>query len=69
MRTPKMTRAHFYFIAEAIAEQLDKYPHGSAERSAVREMAYSLARKLRTTNPSFNYDRFVSACGCSSNAN
>jgi len=54
--TPKMQRRHFQFVADAIASA----PVANAARA---KMAYEFAHRLRATNPQFDADRFVAACG------
>lgn len=56
-----MQRRHFELIAETIAELADgNHPlHGQD----IRMIALRFANKLRATNPNFNRDRFLRACG------
>lgn len=51
-----MTRQHFQFIAEVIA-QLDDHDELFRE-----QVATSFANALKRTNPRFNRERFLKAC-------
>lgn len=51
-----MTRKHFKAIAEAI-KTLDAPPE------AKREFAAAMARVCRSTNPAFDWTKFMEACG------
>jgi hypothetical protein len=51
----KMTRQHFEFLARFVAEEED-----SDQRA---KLARRMARELRYTNPRFDDDRFIKACG------
>jgi hypothetical protein len=51
----KMTRQHFQFIADTIKDIDDPQIRGG--------MARLFADRLRMTNPGFDRDRFVRACG------
>jgi hypothetical protein len=59
MKTPKMTRAHFVFIADVIAQM----PTFSARlRTQQRETAYAFADAFAETNPLFDREKFLYAC-------
>jgi hypothetical protein len=56
---PRMTRAHFAFIAETIANM----PTFSASlRANQRATANAFASVLAETNPLFNRDKFLATC-------
>ena len=55
---PAMTRCHFAFIASLIAS----LPNGRAE------VAVAFADQLAQTNPRFDRNRFLAACGADSGA-
>lgn len=61
-----MTRQHFALIAETIAG-FGHYDEEHAEQDARTrsDLAYEFVRALRATNPNFNRDRFLRACGVS----
>jgi hypothetical protein len=61
MRTPKLTRQDFVYIAEVL-----RLTHPHADWSAQDQWAYMVrefADWLRATNPHFDCDRFIRACG------
>lgn len=62
MATPKMTRSHFQFIADAL-----KYKRPDvcelAERDQWNATVDEFARELCRTNPRFNPTKFREACG------
>lgn len=59
-----MQRRHFELIAETIASVDDSERYAdSVHPEAKRTFAYAFANKLRATNPNFNRDRFLRACG------
>ncbi len=49
-----MTRKHF----KALADMVASLPADTTRH----EVVYKLASALRTTNPNFDYGRFVAAC-------
>jgi hypothetical protein len=53
---PAMTRCHFAFIASVIASLSD-------DRQSV---AHAFAARLAATNPRFDRERFLAACGVKS---
>jgi hypothetical protein len=55
----KMTRQHFQFIAEVIADMPKHAPSLRAQRTSC---AASFAERLGQTNPGFNKPRFLEAC-------
>lgn len=65
MNKPKMTSRHFELIAQAIVEArstaVQLLPLGCDE--AIDFAAEALADALEGTNPAFNRDRFLKACG------
>lgn len=58
MTTPRMTRAHFAFIAETLAHYTRL-----GEPLQPANVAHDFARSLASTNPAFNRERFLRACG------
>jgi hypothetical protein len=56
-----MTRRDFQLIADALADcgHPSRYASPTQYRIAI---VYTLADRLATTNPRFDYDRFTSAC-------
>lgn len=59
-----MQRRHFKLIAETINALDASAPYyGPLSPLEVRKVAFEFAHKLRTTNPNFNHDRFLRACG------
>ncbi len=61
-----MTKKDFELIANVIATAPIQRPYGkkSLDAYVIREtIAYSLADRLRDTNPRFDRDRFLRACG------
>ena len=61
MRKIKLERRHFEFIAAILKELGDNTTMGS--EIGRRDVAHTFANKLRATNPAFNYERFMKACG------
>ena len=60
-----MTRQHFQFIADTLAEARRHYDitgDGGGER-AVEDIAQRFARELHRTNSRFDEARFLKACG------
>lgn len=58
-----MTRKDFELIAEAMRWSLT---HGTGQQHAVEQhrlAVQNLANSLRSTNPRFDVQRFVAACG------
>ena len=53
---------HFTFIANAIKEMCDDIPGSPADFHRNR-VARHFAKKLQATNPQFDRDRFLTACG------
>lgn len=53
-----MTRQHFALIAAVLAPYV-----GEQEANIPASIAKDFADKLRTTNPNFNRERFLRACG------
>ena len=53
-----MTRQHFALIAEAIKDCAE-----GGQLKDVEEVAACFARKLHATDPAFNRERFLRACG------
>jgi hypothetical protein len=60
-----MQRRHFELIAETIKEMVDDYANEPDHpyRDMGRVVAVRFASKLKSTNPQFNRDRFLRACG------
>ena len=63
----KLQRKEFKAIARVIAEELprafDDYPNIVSNASYREQVARELAELLKTTNPNFNFERFMLACG------
>lgn len=57
-----MTRKHFEMIAAALKTAYGK-AESDAERRGVYASALELSWELYGTNPRFNRDRFMTACG------
>ena len=62
MRTPKMTRSHFQFIAATLKQNR---PDSTmlAERDQWDSTVNEFAKQLRITNPRFRVSTFFEACG------
>ncbi len=59
-----MTRKHFQLIADALREApLEGNLSDEQAATARRIVAHGLARELYGTNPRFDRDRFLRACG------
>lgn len=61
-----MTRKDFELIAAAIKEAQTMFPAsdaGSCARLGARTVAIELAARLRATNPRFDREKFLAACG------
>ena len=61
-----MTRQHFQFIADQFKANIgaSNWPEGcEREMQTVKDMAVQFADALRATNPGFNRERFLTACG------
>jgi hypothetical protein len=57
-----MTRKDFQLIADVIAEMSVKHPE-MFRLGASALFAHNLADALATTNPRFDSERFLTACG------
>lgn len=60
MANPKMQRAHFQLIADCLD---DIKVNVALEPDDKAVVARVFADRLRSTNPNFNRDRFLEACG------
>lgn len=60
-----MTRKDYVLIAEAVAEAIGDMVDHPARVAGGHQVARSLARSLCTTNPLFDRERFLTACGVS----
>jgi hypothetical protein len=60
-----MTKKDYELIAGAIREDLNCYKDLTHEAVAVRVLARRLATQLESTNPRFNRELFLTACGVS----
>ncbi len=58
-----MTKKDYELIASTIFVELCKYDEDLSSYEAVCGMAKSLAHELESTNPSFDYNKFLMACG------
>ena len=59
-----LTRKHFQMIADAVSETRSCDPgEQTTWRWACDDLSRTLANKLATTNPNFNRQRFLEACG------
>ena len=58
-----MTKKDFQLIASAFVEELSNYQDQTTEALAIREVARRLATQLKTTNPRFDRNLFLVACG------
>lgn len=58
-----MTRRDFEMIAEVIAERVRLHEHRTLRVTTLHELALDFADRLRATNPRFDRDRFMAACG------
>ena len=54
-----MTRKDYILIARVLADLVDAEPH---KKHSVTILARRFALAFETDNPSFDYDRFMSAC-------
>ena len=57
-----MTRKDFQLIADVIKGQLSQTLSGH-EIARLRALANDMANALATTNPNFDRDKFLAACG------
>lgn len=59
---PTMTHGHYEFIARTVRSYL---AHSDASEAAFQRarLAHHFAKELKATNPRFNSDRFIIACG------
>jgi hypothetical protein len=57
-----MTRKDFELIAANFAQQIAKYPKGSAEHMALADTIGTMTARLQANYPSFQPARFVAAC-------
>lgn len=62
-RYPKMTRAQFELIAHVLSQTRDQ---GEVWNAAITATALRFAHELRATNPQFDRERFLKACGVQS---
>ena len=58
-----MTKKDFELIASTFVQQLSNYQDLTPEASAIRGVARQMATQLETTNPRFNRELFLTACG------
>lgn len=58
-----MTRQHFALIADVLKDSLQHNACGEDQRAMCDTIAHNMASALRTTNPNFNRERFLKACG------
>lgn len=56
MRKVTMQRRHFQFIADVIKPRI-------GDDQAVQSLAIAFAKALKSTNPLFSPERFLTACG------
>lgn len=59
-----MSRKDFVMIAKVFNEQRDG--RNDEHDKVINSLAYAMASELRYTNPRFNSQRFLIACGCPS---
>lgn len=62
-KAPKMSRAHFKFLAGLLAEIEPIDPFDTAEHNQWAHTVRSLAVALTWTNDSFDRTKFEEACG------
>lgn len=58
-----MTKKDFELIARVIANYRNEIPGTARKDNAASEIAHRFAEELKKTNPRFDVDRFVKACG------
>ncbi len=61
-----MTRKNLELIAGVIRKNIDYWglePHTLEQREVVRLLARDMADALANTNPAFDRERFLTACG------
>lgn len=61
-----MTRQHFQAIADAVKETKDYFErldNNPSPDEVIETVAQELMREVRRFNPSFDRDRFLTACG------
>lgn len=58
-----MTRKDFELIAKAIRTEMDVWEDGSKGKIALIYLAQNMANQLQGTNPRFDRERFLTACG------
>ena len=59
-----MQRGHYKLIASVFKDAFQCFPHSNEDaRNAIEKTARIMCRELKGTNPSFNADRFLRACG------
>jgi hypothetical protein len=62
MSEAKMTRAHYRFLADVLAEARPVGDTSGDAREAYWEwLVRYMGERLRETNPAFDFDRFVTA--------
>lgn len=63
-----MTKKDYELIAAAFAEARDEMADHPGRIAGSAQVARRLASALRSTNPRFDRDRFLTACGLPENA-
>jgi hypothetical protein len=61
----EMTKKDFELIATSILKEISCYKDLTTEAQAIRELARRMATQLESTNPRFNRELFLTACGVS----
>lgn len=59
-----MTRKDFQLMADCFSEARSWESLDNTERQLIGVVAAHMADKLETTNPRFDRERFLEACGC-----
>lgn len=60
MTYPKMTKKHYYLLANTIKRNVEKQ---NTDKSTLYEFTRDLCYELSNTNPAFNRNRFMAVSG------
>ena len=65
----KLTRQHFQFFADCIKDAMTETPNdlfSAQDRIVLMRLAERTAKAMVATNPAFDRERFLTACGVAS---
>ena len=63
METTKMTRKHFQLIADVLHKTRQELYWRDGAHETIDRLTEEFANELKKTNPCFNKDKFLRACG------